>query len=436
MLDFAFTELPAVVLAFAVAVFITWFSIPLVIKIASIRNLTDPPGIRKIHSVPVPTLGGVAIFLGFALGFLVFINGYMKGVSYFTAAILLLFFTGLKDDLVALDPKKRIAVEIMAVLILVYFTDIRITSFHGFLGITDVPVWLTYLTTIFIMIVITNSINLIDGIDGLAASTGIIASVCFGVWFILSGNTGYAIMTASVTGALIAFLRFNISKGKNKIFMGDTGSLLIGFIIAVLAIMFNEVNAGTSTYHGLYSAPAVSIAILIVPLFDTLRVFTIRVLKGYHPFKADNRHIHHLMLRAGYSHLRSTFVISLIHIGIIALAFSLDHIGILWLSLVLLSVSLLLTGILYIMVYRNYFYNNIPVKEEDYRMISFISVIHGRIIRKKIQIPVEFRSASPDTEVLISEPQPQVPNPKPPDRNQSIPNVLSVFSKKVKEEPK
>lgn len=383
MFDFAFTGLPAVVMALLSAMFVTWLAIPLVVKIAKVRKLTDPPGPRKIHRQAIPTLGGIGIFAGFTFGFLMSIDSYMPGMNYFVVATMFLFFVGMKDDLITLDPKKRLFAEFIVAITLVYFTDIRITSFHGLFGITNIPLWLTYLTTIFIMVVIINSINLIDGIDGLAASVGIIASVTLGTWFWLSGNTGYTIMAASLAGALIMFLRFNISTGKNKIFMGDTGALLIGFILAAMTISFNEINAAGSSFYTLHSSPSISIAILIVPLFDTLRVFTIRILKGQSPFTADNRHIHHLMLRAGYSHRRSTFFISLVHIGIIALAFSLDRIGILWLSLVLLSVCILLTGFLFILVYRNYFFNNITVKEEDYGMIYLISRIHGLIIKKK-----------------------------------------------------
>jgi UDP-GlcNAc:undecaprenyl-phosphate GlcNAc-1-phosphate transferase len=346
-------DLITLILAFAGAMFIAWYFIPRVVKVASVRNLTDIPGLRKIHKKEIPTLGGIGIYAGFAFGFLLTIDGLMRGVSYFTVATLLLFFVGIKDDLISITPRNKLIAQLFAILIVIYFTDIRFTSFHGFMGITSIPTWLTYAVTIFVVIVIINSLNLIDGIDGLAASTGIIASVTFGIWFWLSGDLGYTIMAAALTGALAAFLHFNLSKGKNKIFMGDTGSLVIGFILAVMAIRFNEINNGMNIYHNLYSAPAVSIGILIVPLFDTLRVFTIRILRGSNPFVADNRHIHHMMLRAGYSHQRSTFYISLAHILIIILAFILVPIGILWLSVLLLLGCTLLTGLVYVLVYKN-----------------------------------------------------------------------------------
>ena len=340
----------SLLLAFAGAMFVTWYSMPRIIKIASKRRLTDKPGTHKIHIGEIPTLGGIGIFGGFTFGFLLSINGYMEGASYFTAALIILFFIGMKDDLINIKPYKKIVAQVFAAIIIASFTHLRFTTFHGFLGINEVPVWISYFTTIFLVVIIINSLNLIDGIDGLAASIGIIASTTLGIWAFLSGDIGYAIMAASLTGTLIVFLIFNLSKKKYKIFMGDTGSMVIGFILAVMTIHFNEINAGQTTYHRLISAPAVSIAILIIPLFDTLRVIVIRLVHGQSPLIADNRHIHHLLLRIGCTHRRATLYISLTNIFIIALAFLLDHIGILWLSIVLLAVSITLTAIVYVIV--------------------------------------------------------------------------------------
>ncbi len=307
----------------------------------------------KFINLAIPSLGGIGIFGGFIFGFLVTINDHMEGVTYFTIVLIMLFFMGLKDDLFALDPKKKLLAEILGAVILTSFTDIHFTNFHGFLGITTIPVWTSYLTTIFLVVVILNSVNLIDGIDGLAGSISIIASITLGVWFWLSGETGYAILASSLVGALIVFLFFNLSNGKNKIFMGDSGSLLIGFILAVMLIRFNEVNAGSGAFHDLDSSPAIAIAILIVPLFDTLRVFTIRIIRGRNPFKGDNNHIHHIMLRAGYTHGQSTLYISIAQIAFIAVAFLLDHMGIIWLSLVLFVLCIALTGLIYLKIYRH-----------------------------------------------------------------------------------
>lgn len=256
------------------------------------------------------------------------------------------------------------------------------------MGIQEVPVWVTYVSTIFLMIVIVNAVNLIDGIDGLAATTSIISTCLLGFWFMYSNNLEYAIMAASLIGALAAFLRFNLSAGPNKIFMGDTGSLIIGFLLAAMTIRFNEINVGQHTWHDLHSAPAISIALLIVPLFDTLRVFTIRLARGQHPFTADNRHIHHMMLRAGFSHKETDIIMGSAHLILIALAFAIDHTGIFSVSLVLFVTCLLLTGLIYLRIYNRFLLHRMPVSEEDYAVIRTMAIWHAHISGRGIRMPV------------------------------------------------
>lgn len=352
MPEFIITGWPAIVFAFICSVGVTWYSIPKVIRVVTLRQLTDKPGERKIHRKSIPTLGGVGIFGGFAFGLLMSVNGYIPGIAYFMAALLFLFFIGIKDDLVSLDPRKKFVAELSSVIIIVLFTNLRFTSLHGLFGVDTLPAWSSYLITIFVMLLIINAVNLIDGIDGLAASVGIIASLAFGTWFFLSGDYGYTVMASALTGALMVFLAYNLSDGPNKIFMGDTGSLVIGLTLAVFAIRFNEINATTRTFYDLASAPSVSIAVLIVPLFDTLRVIILRWKDRQSLFVADNRHIHHLMLRAGFTHRQATMWISLFNIGIIAVALLLDRIGILWLGLVLLLICTIFTQVVVLAVRR------------------------------------------------------------------------------------
>jgi UDP-GlcNAc:undecaprenyl-phosphate/decaprenyl-phosphate GlcNAc-1-phosphate transferase len=346
----ALREWQAVLLAFAGSVITAWYFLPRVVNVANRRNITDKPGKHKIHKKNVPVLGGVAIFGGFAFGFLLAVDGYMQGAAYFTTALIILFFIGLKDDLIEVEPVNKILAQVIAGLILCTFTGLRFSTFHGFLGISQIPVWVSFIVTIFLIVIIINSFNLIDGIDGLAASIGIITGTTFGIWFWLSGDTGYALMSAALVGALIVFLGYNLSEGRNKIFMGDSGSLVIGLILTVLAVRFNEINATPSAWLHLHSSPSVSIAILIVPLYDALRVIIIRLIHRQNPMQADNRHIHHLMLRAGFSHKRATLYISLANILLIAAGFILDPIGILWSGLVLLIICTLLTVPMYILV--------------------------------------------------------------------------------------
>lgn len=337
---------PAILLAFACSVAITWYYLPKVLKVVNEKHLSDKPGKRKIHTRETPTLGGIGIFAGFIFGFLMGVNGYMHYVAYFTAGAMLLFFIGIKDDLIYINPYKKLVAEAATAIILALFTDIHFSSFHGFLGIQSLPEWLMYFITVFIIVLIINAMNLIDGIDGLAASIGIISCLFFGTWFLLSGDYGYTILAVSLLGALIVFLFYNLSDGPKKIFMGDTGSLVIGFTLAVMAIRFNELDAAGRSVVDLKSTPSVSIAVLIVPLFDTLRVIILRARSHQSFFAADTRHIHHMMLRAGFTHKQATLTISIFNILLIALALLLDGIGILWLGFVLLVICGVSTAIL------------------------------------------------------------------------------------------
>jgi len=347
------TSLTVLLKAFLLSALLTSFLVPQIIKLALKLHLTDKPGYRKIHKYETPTLGGIGIFAAFSMSYLTTINSYDPDTRFFFAALLMLFFIGITDDLINIRPVKKLLLEILAAMIIIVLADIRFTTFHGFLGLHIIPLWLSVSVTLFIMIVIINALNLIDGVDGLAASISILAAIVLGFWFWNRGSTGNAIITASLAGTQAVFLVFNMSKGKYKIFMGDSGSLVIGLILSILIIRFNELNAAPETVRPLHSAPAVSIAILIVPLFDTLRVFIIRILLHHSPFTADNRHIHHLMLRAGYSPRESTLYISIAHILIIAVAFLLDNIGIFMLSIVLLLICMGLTGLVHLKVRNN-----------------------------------------------------------------------------------
>ena len=346
MPEIVITGLPAILIAFASALIITWYYIPKVIKIVRARHLEDKPGFHKIHESDIPTLGGIGIFGGFIFGFLIGVNGYMHGLSYFTAAVVMLLFVGIKDDLVYLNPKKKFWGEMASAVLVALFTNIHITHLHGFMGITDITAVSSFFITILLFLFIINAVNLIDGIDGLAASVGIIASVSFGIFFFLSGDYGFTVMAAALLGSLLAFLYYNMSQGPKKIFMGDSGSLVIGFTLAVFAIRFNELVAAKESVLELDSAPAISIAVLVIPLFDTLRVTVLRLRDRKSIFVGDKRHIHHMMLRAGLSHREATMYLSLFNLFIIGVALVLDNLGILLVGFILLAICLTATGVL------------------------------------------------------------------------------------------
>jgi len=203
-----------------------------------------------------------------------------------------------------------------------------------------------------VIIAIVNAFNLIDGIDGLAAGVGILASLVFGFWFYQVGELQLAILACALIGSLIAFARFNVFSKEKKIFMGDIGSLLLGFIMALFAIKFNEISAsipGGDPFK-IVAAPAVSVGILIVPIYDTIRIFVIRIAHGRSPFHPDKEHVHHYMLELTGSHRKSTFIILAVNVVFIAIAFQFSYLRIFQLFLILLGLAAVVSAIPYYLV--------------------------------------------------------------------------------------
>ncbi len=293
------------------------------------KHLVDEPREdRKKHATSIPTIGGVIIFSGFIFSSFLWIpvqetsviNGLDK-FMFLMASLILLFFVGVKDDIIGMSPMKKLSAHFMVGFILVVMGGIQLSGFHGLLGIGAVlPDYASILLSIFIYIVVVNSINLIDGIDGLASGVGLIATVAFGLWFAYLGDKHWALVSFSLSGALLGFLVFNFNPA--RIFMGDSGSLIIGAVISVLAIQLIEspVNFLPAQYQSI-TTPVMAMAILAYPLLDTLRVFIIRALKGKSPLSADRNHLHHKLQDAGFGHKQIVVVIYLFSIGMILQAF-------------------------------------------------------------------------------------------------------------------
>lgn len=334
--------LTSFILAFAV----TYMIIPSIVKVSKEKSLFDKPDKRKLHILGIPTLGGAAVFLGMIIPATLFGDPHFEHeFKYIITGLLILFFIGIKDDILIITPKKKLAAEIFAISIIVILGNIRVTHFHGFLGIDEIPYVVSILFTVFMFIVIINGFNLIDGIDGLASSVGILTILSFGIWFLLIGDNSYAAFCFSAIGALLAFLRFNFFGKQNKIFLGDTGSLIIGMIVSIFAIYFLESSLTESLASIYLSAPAIAIGVLIVPLIDTLRVFTLRILQGKSPFSADRFHIHHQLLSLGFDHLKSTLIILAFNLTVIILSVSLRHLGNIKMLLIILPSSILITSL-------------------------------------------------------------------------------------------
>ena len=308
------------VLIVVISTVITLLAIPSILHVARARHLYDDVGhFRKQHDHGIPRLGGVAIFVSFIITMLLFsiINKALP-ISYLLVACIILFAMGLKDDLSGVNSSTKFLIQFIAAAILVLLGDIRVSSMYGIFDIFTLPYVPSAVLSILLIMLIINSFNLIDGIDTLAATTGIIVNGTFAFLFASCNQYELVAMCLAIMGASIGFLRYNITPA--KIFMGDTGALLIGLVSAVMAIKYIEVSKFTDikTLH-LYTAPALTIAILIGPVFDTLRVFTIRIFEGKSPFEADRNHIHHRMLKLGFTHLQATLCLSALNLGAIGL---------------------------------------------------------------------------------------------------------------------
>ncbi len=291
-------------LIYITSVLITLFSVPSLIKVAYLKRIFDNPDEgRKIHKRSIPTIGGIIIFastiFSYSLWYPIF---NVKDLKYLIASSILLFFVGIKDDIIGIAPVKKLISFFAISVILVLLAEIRITSMHGLFGIYSIPLSVQIILSIFTIVAIINAINLIDGIDGLASGIGLIISLFFGFWFFMQNELSMSCLSFALAGTLSAFLLFNFSPA--KIFMGDSGSLTIGLIIAVLSIKCIEYNVRDINEESLVtlSRPVFVLALLSYPLYDSLRVILLRTLKGNSPFLADKNHIHHRLLSIGCTH--------------------------------------------------------------------------------------------------------------------------------------
>jgi UDP-N-acetylmuramyl pentapeptide phosphotransferase/UDP-N-acetylglucosamine-1-phosphate transferase len=320
--------LPYLITSFILALGISLYAVPIVIRVAHALKLLDNPNERSSAENPIPTLGGIAIFLSFVFASTIGLSGdEMPEFIYILTAVILMFFVGLKDDILCLSPWKKLTAQVIAASIIIFFAKIRFTNLHGFLGIGEIGIIPGAILTFFVIIVIINAFNLMDGIDGLAAGLSMLAATAFGAWFFISGHYDYAVISVSLIGAIAGFFYFNVYGKRFKIFMGDTGSLVLGTIMSIIVIRFNEFNIDQTQPFAVASAPAISFGILIYPLVDTIRVFIIRALQFKSPFVADKNHLHHRLLILGFSHKKATYTIVFTNILFILCIVSLKHLG-------------------------------------------------------------------------------------------------------------
>lgn len=331
--------------------FITFFSIPSIVRVSKAKGLMAHPNGRTSHIDPTPNLGGVAIFAGVIISFVLYTGiPAAHELKYVIAGMLILFFWGLKDDLHPMPAYKKFAGQTISTLFILVPGDFHLSSLHGLFGVEELSYVISLPLTFILFLALINSFNLIDGIDGLASGVGIIASLFFGIGFLLINHTSYAIMSFILAASLIAFFYYNVFGKKNKIFLGDTGSMLIGFLLAILAVRFLNFENDNNIFDKDLSTPAVILCVLIIPLFDTARVVLLRILRGKSPFTADRSHIHHRLLDISGSHIKATAIILTVNVVFIGIAIIFRNIG----NELLILITLVLASMLsFIPVYMN-----------------------------------------------------------------------------------
>ncbi len=381
---FFFPVWSLVLAGFLLSCFITWNAIPSIVTVSKMKGLSKIPNGRSSHKNNTPLLGGVAVFAGFILSTVIIAGvGLVHELKYIISGLIILFFIGVKDDILVIDSKKKLAGEIMASLLIIILGDIRIGNFHGFQGIDQVSYIVSVIFTLFVFIVIINGFNLIDGIDGLASGVGIVTSITFGIWFWISGHIPYVIFSFSLAGSLIAFFYFNVFSKKNKIFLGDTGSLIIGMVMAIIVVRFLKFEVGATGLANTPATTAVAIGILIIPLYDTIRVFTIRLAKGTSPFKADRLHVHHRLLELGLTHLQSTSIILVANLLFIVLSLLLKHIGNMTLFFIIFTLAALLSYLPVFLVNRRTRESKIEIE------IATVNIEHALLNKKQVTESIE-----------------------------------------------
>jgi UDP-N-acetylmuramyl pentapeptide phosphotransferase/UDP-N-acetylglucosamine-1-phosphate transferase len=322
-------------LGFIFSFLITFFSIPTIIKISRRKNLMDEPGVRSSHLRKIPNLGGIAIFYSIGICASIFAYELFDLYKFLFASLVILLYIGVMDDIVVMRAYKKLVAQIIVSALIVVGSDIRIRSLFGIFGIYELGYFVSIVFSIVTFIILINAFNLIDGIDGLAGGYSVICSALFGISYYRLGEYNYPLVVLSmiIIGAVLAFLYYNLSNFRtNKIFMGDTGSMLLGFLLAFTSICFIDIFIDRALpnvprYH-LQSAPVVAVAILILPIVDTLNVIVIRLANKKSPFDADKNHIHHKLLKLNLTHRRSSFYIILYYLFIVTVAYYFRHMNV------------------------------------------------------------------------------------------------------------
>ncbi len=325
-------------IALALSMICTAIFMPYLLRQCYKRGLYDLPDGRKVHKNGIPRLGGFIFVPATIIGTLgamsiIHICGYKTPDTFrfssllFAGSAMLIYFVGIIDDLVGCSARLKFAIQsITATMFPV--CGLRIDSLYGMLGIHELPMAVSYVLTIFTILLIVNAINLIDGIDGLAAGLSLIALVAYCILFHIINIPSFVLITAALSGTLLVFLPYNLwgtAKRENKTFMGDSGSLSLGIVLAYFTLKYAMADSPTLPHHA--DGLLVAYTLLITPCFDLCRVALCRIRRGEGIFHPDKTHLHHKFMAAGFSMHKALLCILALQIGFILINFLMYYLG-------------------------------------------------------------------------------------------------------------
>lgn len=294
-------------LPFVLSLVLTLWIHPYIVRLARHRHVMDLPDERKLQRTPVPVMGGIAVFWSLVVGTgltSIFFNSYALFPSI--VAITVMLYIGALDDLIGLSPRLRLIVEALTIAFVCWMTQTNLNSFHGILGIWHLPVWFSAPLSIFCGLGIINAINMIDGVDGLSSGFSIIACFLFGTVFFLAHQGTMTVLCCLFAGSMVPFFLHNVFGKTSKMFIGDAGTLMMGITMTIFVLHICDDHSLVSRRFPTMGLVAFTISVLSVPIFDTLRVMTGRIVRGISPFQADKSHLHHLFIEVGFSHIGTT----------------------------------------------------------------------------------------------------------------------------------
>ena len=340
-----------IIIPFFTALLLVGWIHPRLVKIALLKNIVDNPDARKLQRTPVPVLGGVAVFFGvvIAIGCMSSVVD-CSGLPVVIMAMMAMLYTGTMDDILSLSPGLRFVIEIVVVLLLIFVGGYCIDDFHGLWNIGRFSYWCAVPLTVVAAVGIINAINLVDGVNGLSSGYCIMACLIFGTLFFLAGEAPMTILAAVSVGALIPFFLHNVFGKTSKMFIGDGGTLVMGVVMSVFVIAILQNGSRVAAYvNPNIGLVPFTLAVLSVPVFDTLRVMSTRILKGTSPFRPDKTHLHHMFIDLGCSHVATTLAILGVNMFVVLCWWALEASGfsIAVQLYAVIAVSLLVTSGLY-----------------------------------------------------------------------------------------